>query len=55
MRIAIVCQKTALYSIVELRFRTLRYSPAKTKLGRNWYQLTGVALVLGPWIFFFLF
>ncbi len=29
-----------------------RYFAAKTKVGRNWYQLTGIALVLGRWTFF---
>jgi hypothetical protein len=27
----------------------------KTKVGQNWYQLTGIALVLGSWTFFFNF
>jgi hypothetical protein len=29
--------------------------PAKTKLGRNWYQSTGITLVLGRWTFIFYF
>jgi hypothetical protein len=29
-----------------------RYCLAKTKVGRNWYQSTGIALVLGRWTFF---
>jgi hypothetical protein len=30
----------------------LRYCPAKLKMGRNWYQSSGIALVLGCWTFF---
>jgi hypothetical protein len=32
-----------------------RSCPAKTKVGRNWYQSTGIALVLGRWTLFFNF
>jgi hypothetical protein len=31
------------------------YCPAKTKEDQNLYQLTGIALVLGRWKFFFNF
>ncbi len=31
------------------------YCPAKTKVGQNYYQSAGIALVLGRWTFFFLF
>jgi hypothetical protein len=30
----------------------LRYCPAKTKVGRKWYQSTGITLVIGCWTFF---
>jgi hypothetical protein len=33
----------------------LRYCPAKTKVGRKWYQSTGITLVIGGWTFFFNF
>jgi hypothetical protein len=33
----------------------LRYCPAKTKMGRNWYKSSGIALVLGCWTFFYNF
>jgi hypothetical protein len=31
-----------------------KMAPAKIKMGRNWYQSAGIALVLGRWTFFFI-
>jgi hypothetical protein len=43
------------YPILYLRKRTYRYCPAKSKVGRNWLEWTGLALVLGRWAFIFIF